>query len=194
MELRRSGQLTGWEMPTSDPKTGRSSCRWGCGWILGGVAKGWAAQQAMRRLKQYGPALVDAGGDIAVSGLKAGGQPWLVGIDDPWHVAENLGTLRLGRCGVATSGRDHRRWQQDGRWQHHIIDPRTGEPAVTDVLTATVVAPNVMEAEMAAKVVIDPGQPGWDGLAGAAFRLCRPGRDGSWRCDYQQRLQKPGER
>jgi thiamine biosynthesis lipoprotein len=55
---------------------------------------------------------------------------------------------------VATSGRDYRRWKQDGRWNHHIIDPRTGEPAVTDVLTATVVAPNVMEAEMAAKVVL----------------------------------------
>jgi thiamine biosynthesis lipoprotein len=121
---------------------------------FGGVAKGWAAQRAMRRLEKIGSALVDAGGDIAVSGLRPGGQPWLVGIDDPRQEGESLGTLRLGRCGVATSGRDYRRWKQDGRWNHHIIDPRTGEPAVTDVLTATVVAPNVMEAEMAAKVVL----------------------------------------
>lgn len=129
---------------------------------LGGVAKGWAAQQAMRRLEKDGPALVDAGGDIAVSGPKAGGQPWLVGIDDPRHEGESLGTLRLGRCGVATSGRDRRRWQQNGRWKHHIIDPRTGEPALTDVLTATVIAPNVMEAETAAKVVFILGSR--DGL------------------------------
>lgn len=141
---------------------------------LGGVAKGWAAQRAMRRLEKAGSALVDAGGDIAVSGLRPGGQPWLVGIEDPRQEGESLGTLRLGRCGVATSGRDYRRWKQDGRWNHHIIDPRTGEPAVTDVLTATVVAPNVMEAEMAAKVVLILGsreglewlerRPGYAGL------------------------------
>lgn len=121
---------------------------------LGGVAKGWAAQSAMRLLEKYGPALVDAGGDIAISGLQSGGQPWLVGIDDPRRPGESLATLRLGRCGVATSGRDRRRWTQGGQWKHHIIDPRTGEPAATDVLTATVIAPNVLEAEMAAKVVL----------------------------------------
>jgi thiamine biosynthesis lipoprotein len=124
---------------------------------LGGVAKGWAAHQAMRRLAEGGAALVDAGGDVAVSGLQASGQPWLVGIDDPRHEVESLCTLRLGRCGIATSGRDRRRWQQDGRWKHHIIDPRTGEPAETDVLTATIVAPTVIEAEMAAKVVLIQG-------------------------------------
>ena len=57
----------------------------------------------------------------------------------------------LGRCGVATSGRDRRRWQQDGVWRHHIIDPRTGMPAETDVLSATVIAPDLIWAEIAAK-------------------------------------------
>ncbi|OGO37175.1 MAG: hypothetical protein A2W35_10635, partial [Chloroflexi bacterium RBG_16_57_11] len=130
---------------------------------LGGIAKGWAADQAMRLLKNYGPTLIDAGGDIAISGLKSDGQPWHVGIDDPFHGVESLATLRLGRCGVATSGRDHRRWKVDGRWHHHIIDPRTGEPALTDVLTSTVIASNVMKAEMAAKVVLILGSQ--EGLA-----------------------------
>lgn len=130
---------------------------------LGGVAKGWAAHQAMQQLRNYGPALVDAGGDIAISGLKSDGQPWLVGVADPLNAGESLATLQLGQCGVATSGRDRRRWKQDGRWKHHIIDPRTGEPAVTDVLTATVIAPNVMQAEMAAKVVLIMGSQ--EGLA-----------------------------
>jgi FAD:protein FMN transferase len=124
---------------------------------FGGVAKGWAAQQAMKRLKSRGPALVDAGGDIAISGLQADGQPWLVGIEDPLHPGQYLETLRLGRCGIATSGRDYRRWKQNGTWQHHIIDPRSGKPAQTDVLTATVIAPTVLEAEMAAKVVLIRG-------------------------------------
>jgi FAD:protein FMN transferase len=121
---------------------------------LGGVAKGWSAHRAMRLLEPYGPALVDAGGDIAISGLNSNGEPWLVDIEDPLQRTENLATLHLGRCGVATSGKDHRRWLQDGRLRHHIIDPRTGEPAITDVLTSTVIASNVMKAEMAAKIAL----------------------------------------
>ncbi len=129
---------------------------------FGGVAKGWAAHQAMKRLKRYAPALVDAGGDIAISGLQSDGQPWLVGIEDPLNPGKNLETLRMGRSGLATSGKDYRRWKLNGMWQHHIIDPRNGKPAETDVLTATVVAPTVLEAEMAAKVVLILGSR--DGL------------------------------
>jgi thiamine biosynthesis lipoprotein len=132
---------------------------------LGGIAKGWAAYRAMRLLENYGPTLVDAGGDIAISGLKSDGQPWVIGVDDPLQRMESLATLHLGRCGVATSGKDHRRWTHGGRLQHHILDPRTGEPAITDVLTCTVIASNVMKAEMAAKVVLILGsQEGLDWL------------------------------
>ena len=119
---------------------------------FGGVAKGWAAQRAMHRLRAYGPALVDAGGDIAISGLQADGQPWPVSIANPFDPDADLGLLMLGKCGVATSGRDYRRWHRNGAWQHHIIDPRSGKPAQTDVVSATVIAPTVMEAEVAAKV------------------------------------------
>lgn len=130
---------------------------------FGGVAKGWAAHQAAKRLRAYGSALVDAGGDIAISGLQPGGEPWAVGVEDPLQPGRNLEVLRLGRCGVATSGRNYRRWQQAGSWKHHIIDPRTGEPAETDVLSATVIAPTVLEAEVAAKVVLILGSQ--EGLA-----------------------------
>jgi FAD:protein FMN transferase len=133
---------------------------------FGGVAKGWAAHQAMLHLRGYGPTLVDAGGDIAISGLQAEGEPWLVDIEDPRHPEDSLGTLRLGRCGVATSGKDYRRWKQGDVWRHHIIDPRSGEPAETDLLSATVIAPDVMQAEMAAKVILILGsQAGTDWLA-----------------------------
>lgn len=118
---------------------------------FGGVAKGWAAHEAARRLKLYGPALVDAGGDIAISGRQSGGQPWPVAVADPFEPDRDLDVLQLGRCGVATSGLDYRRWQQGGAWKHHIIDPRSGRPAETDLISVTVIALNVMEAEMAAK-------------------------------------------
>jgi thiamine biosynthesis lipoprotein len=64
---------------------------------------------------------------------------------------------------VATSGRDYRRWRQGDAWQHHILDPRTGRPATTDVLSATVIAPTAREAETAAKVALIRGSR--DGMA-----------------------------
>jgi thiamine biosynthesis lipoprotein len=130
---------------------------------LGGVAKGWAADRAARMLSRSGPALVDAGGDIAMSGPLAGGAPWTVGVADPNAPDADLETLLIRRGGVATSGRDYRRWQHAGRWQHHILDPRTGQPAITDVLSATVVAPSARAAEVGAKVALILGSR--DGLA-----------------------------
>ena len=121
---------------------------------LGGVAKGWAADQAAQRLSAWGPALVDAGGDIAISAPMANGEAWPIAVADPFTADADLDLLMVAQGGVATSGRDYRRWQRDGKWQHHIIDPRTGAPAETDVLTATVVAPTTAEAEVAAKVAL----------------------------------------
>jgi thiamine biosynthesis lipoprotein len=132
---------------------------------FGGVAKGWATGQAVDRLKQFGPTLVDAGGDIAISCLRADGQPWSVGILDPFRPETHFETLRLERGGVATSGTDYHRWQVDGGWRHHLIDPGTGLPAESDVLTATVIAPDALLAEAAAKaVVIAGGQSGLEWL------------------------------
>ncbi|MBL8056453.1 MAG: FAD:protein FMN transferase, partial [Anaerolineales bacterium] len=130
---------------------------------LGGVAKGWAAEQAARRLAGCGPALVEAGGDIAVSGPRQDGAPWPIGVADPHLPAADAAVLALSRGGVATSGRDYRRWQQGGVWRHHILDPRTGQPAVTDVLSATVVAPSLRDAELAAKAALILGSE--EGLA-----------------------------
>lgn len=124
---------------------------------FGGVAKGWAAHQAMERLKAAGPALVDAGGDIAVSGPRSNGEPWPIGVADPFHPDQHLEIIYLERGGVATSGKDYRHWTRGGIQQHHIIDPRTGLPAETDVLAATVIAPTVMEAEAIAKAVMISG-------------------------------------
>lgn len=129
---------------------------------LGGVGKGWAAWQAARRLNAFGPALVDAGGDIAVSSSRADGSPWPVAIADPLEMQESLGILALRECGVATSGIDYRRWLRNGSWKHHIIDPRSGEPAQTDLLSVTIIAPEALQAEAAAKAVLILGSR--DGL------------------------------
>ena len=127
---------------------------------FGGVAKGWAADQAARRLASAGPAIVSAGGDVAISGTQRDGSPWEVGVDDPFDAQACVEVLMVGKGGVASSGTDYRRWKQGGRWMHHIIDPRSGLPAQSDVLTATVIAPDALQAEMAAKVALISGSRG----------------------------------
>lgn len=129
----------------------------GIGLDFGGVAKGWAAHRAMQCLQTEGPALLDAAGDIAISGPRADGSPWQIGVADPFHKGEEIEVLFLNGCGVATSGKDRRRWMRDGALKHHIINPLTNQPAETDVLTVTVVAPNVMLAEAAAKAAFIQG-------------------------------------
>ena len=121
---------------------------------LGGIVKGWAAQQTMIKLRDAAPVMVDAGGDIAISGPMRAGTAWPIGVADPILSGESLGLVMLNEGGIATSGRDYRRWLKGDQWQHHIIDPRTGEPAATDLLSATVIAGDVMEAEAWAKTAI----------------------------------------
>jgi thiamine biosynthesis lipoprotein len=164
---------------------------------LGGVGKGWAAWQAARLLERFGPALVDAGGDIAVSGARADGSFWPVAVADPLGVQENLGLLDLGRCGVATSGIDYRQWRRNGRLMHHIIDPRSGEPAETDLLSVSVIAPDVQKAEAAAKAVLILGsQVGPDWLQDhAELSALLVGQDGrlTYSGDFEQYLWRTSE-
>jgi FAD:protein FMN transferase len=107
---------------------------------LGGIGKGYAVDRAAEILAVAGPCLVNAGGDLAVRG-----GAWPVGVE---HL-----TLLLERGAIATSGRDRRRWTRGGHEQHHLIDPRTGAPAETSLLRATVVAATATEAEVLAKAV-----------------------------------------
>jgi thiamine biosynthesis lipoprotein len=124
---------------------------------LSGIVKGWAADRAAKKLGVRGPVLIDAGGDVAVSGPRADGSPWPIGVLNPFQPAQHFETLKIDHGGVATSGKDYRRWLRDGQWQHHLIDPRTGLPAQTDVLSTTVIAPSAVEAEIAAKVIAITG-------------------------------------
>ncbi len=128
----------------------------GAGLDLGGIAKGWLADAAVRRLRRYGAALADLGGDIAVAGEPPDGQAWEVEVADPWERPQPLGVLRLrpGMAGVATSGVLRRRWRTPSGPQHHIIDPRTGRPASGDLVQVTVVAPSAAAAEVAATAAL----------------------------------------
>jgi FAD:protein FMN transferase len=128
---------------------------------LDGVAKGWLADRAAATLRDWPGALVDADGDIALH--VTAGVEWLIGVADPREPGDELlatfaivGTRPWRQSfGVATSGTSVHRWlHPDGRATHHLIDPRTGDPAVTDLLQATVVALNAREAEVLAKSAV----------------------------------------
>jgi thiamine biosynthesis lipoprotein len=117
---------------------------------LGGIAKGYAADRAAAILAEIDHCLVDAGGDIALSG-----GPWPIGVE----TAEGTLTLELVGGAVATSGRDRRRWTR-GREQHHIVDPANGRPAEGDLLRVSVVAASAAEAEVLAKALFLAGADG----------------------------------
>jgi thiamine biosynthesis lipoprotein len=122
---------------------------------LGGVAKGWAAEQTARYLGETGAALVDAGGDMVMTAPPRTGY-WCIGIENPFAPEEDksMPVLKITRGAVATSGRDFRKWMRGDTAAHHLIDPRTKQPAQTDVLTATVIASDIFHAEVAAKVIL----------------------------------------
>jgi len=160
---RTAIRIPDWRAIHCDPSSGRVDLPHGSPLDLGGIAKGWAAGRAAELLSRHGPTLVDAGGDIAVSGLRADESPWPVGVGNPFAPSELLLTIALAGGGVATSGRDYRHWVQSGRPRHHIIDPRTGEPAQTDVLAATVIGPDACRAEVGAKAAFILGSR--DGIA-----------------------------
>jgi thiamine biosynthesis lipoprotein len=132
---------------------------------VGGVAKGWAADKLATHFGAISPVLIEVGGDIAVRGPRTDGSPWAIAVTNPFTLEDPtpLALVLLNEGGIATSGRDYRHWQVGDKAFHHIIDPRTGEPADTDVFTTTVIAPTTLEAEVAAKVVLIRGSE--EGLA-----------------------------
>jgi thiamine biosynthesis lipoprotein len=125
---------------------------------LGGIAKGWIAEQAALRLAYVSTACaVSAGGDIFLVNLPDGQPDWEIGLENPLSPEENLAVLRVSPGAVATSSIAKRQWKHNGRVVHHLIDPRSGRPAHTEWLSTTVWAEQAAEAEVYAKVLLIAG-------------------------------------
>ena len=124
----------------------------GAGLDFGGIAKGMAVDAALGQLRALNltPALVNAGGDLAVAGQPPGQPDWPIaipGLDRHW-------TIPLRNGAIATSTVTRRNWRQGETARHHLVDPATGEPARSDIISATVVAPYCRQAEVGAKVAL----------------------------------------
>jgi thiamine biosynthesis lipoprotein len=139
----------------------------GVGLDFGGIAKALMAEEAVARLRSVGPCLIDAGGDLAAGDAPAGWPGWPVAIAAPSGVAVNdappyraasdnpqdLAMVWLRNATLVTSGIDYRRWPvaQGQEWAHHIIDPRTGRPSTTDLVSVSLLASQAAQAEAWAK-------------------------------------------
>lgn len=126
---------------------------------LGGMAKGYTAAEAAAALSDWGPCLVDAGGDVVAGKAPAGFPGWPVAIAAPdTEEPVDLMALWLAEAALATSGIDYRRWHHNGRSAHHVIDPRTGRPSATDLLSASVLLKDAAQAEAVATAVLVMGR------------------------------------
>ncbi len=130
----------------------------GTGFDPGGVGKGLAADLVAVELREAGAdgVCVNMGGDVRVSGVSPAGGDWGVAVQ---HVHQDapLVVVHVGEGAVATSTTLKRQWTVDGQRRHHLIDPRTGEPADTDLDHVTVVAGSAWAAEVLAKAVLIRG-------------------------------------
>ena len=112
---------------------------------LGAVAKGYIADRVAQLLKEEGAksAVIDLGGNVVTLGQKPDGEAWKIGVQQPFGAerSELIGLIRAeGDLSLVTSGVYERNFQRDGVLYHHILDPRTGFPADTDVIGVTVVS------------------------------------------------------
>lgn len=117
---------------------------------LGGIAKGYAADEAKRILAENGAenALINFGGNIVTLGAHPDGRPWEIGIQNPLApTGVYLGSLSVVNQTVVTSGCNERFFIKDGIRYHHIIDPRTGSPAQSGLLSVTAVCSGSVDAD-----------------------------------------------
>ncbi len=123
---------------------------------LGGIAKGMAVDAALDALVRRGvpAAIVEAGGDLAVAGLPPDAPAWPVSLE----VRHGERAVAIAAGALATSGVSRRAWRRGGVEQHHLVDPRSGASARTDLWSATAAAATCAQAEVAAKVAVVLGR------------------------------------
>lgn len=147
------------EPPVTFEEDGSVRIRTGSRLDLGGFVKGWAADRTCELLaRRLGAScLVNLGGDIAVH-VEPGDDAWPIGL----HTPQGDASLELSHGGVATSGQEVRLWHVEtddgaGRLGHHIIDPRTGRSAASDISRLTVVSDTCANAEVWSKALLLTG-------------------------------------
>lgn len=130
---------------------------------LGGIAKGGFVDALADALRDWPGGMIDAGGDLRVWGSANDG-PWAIAVEHPGHLEEDLLLAEIVQPrragGVATSGTNRRQWTTENGTAHHLIDPVTGSPVVSDHASATAFASSCVAAEIATKALMIGGAAG----------------------------------
>jgi len=131
---------------------------------LGGIAKGYIVDKALTILKEAGikTAFVNAGGDIGLIGSRPDGTPWRIGVRHPRDQNKVIAVLQSKDGAVVTSGDYERSFEVDGESYHHILDPKSGMPAV-QLASVTIVAETAIAADALSTTVFVLGPA--EGLA-----------------------------
>ena len=122
---------------------------------LGGIAKGYIADKVAELIRGNASAgILSLGGNVYTVGQKPDGSKFSVGITDPENTAQYVGIIYAGDCTVVTSGTYERGFNFGGVRYHHILDPETGWPAQSDLVSATFVMDSSMTADALATACI----------------------------------------
>ena len=127
---------------------------------LGSIAKGYAADEVVKILKQEGirSAIIDLGGNIYALGSKNSDNNWNVGIQDPFSDrGKVIGAVEVFNKTVVTSGIYERFIEEDGVRYHHILNPKTGYPYETDIAGVSIIADNSIDADALSTLTFTKG-------------------------------------
>lgn len=117
---------------------------------LGAIAKGYAADVIKKLINDYDSdiyGMLDFGGNIMTIGSKAEGKPWIIGVTNPFTVGNTYATVNvIDKC-IVTSGNYERYFEKDGVRYHHILDPFTGKPSASGIVSATIIGDNSMQCD-----------------------------------------------
>ena len=135
---------------------------------LGGIAKGYAGDCVKALFEAHGcTGVIDLGGDVVFAGMKEDGSPWRIAVKDPNKPSDFLGTFSANNeCAVVTSGVYERNFTENGVTYHHIIDPATGKPAESGLVSVTVVCGDAASADALSTALFVMG-------ADDAYALCK---------------------
>lgn len=133
-------KITGYERILTDKK-GMLSLEENTQIDLGGIAKGYAGYEAAKILKEEGitSGLLNMGGNIQTVGSKLDGSDWKVGIKDPSDESKLIGSVAVSDMAVITSGAYERYFEKEGHIYGHIIDPLTGYPTDSGIISVSVI-------------------------------------------------------
>lgn len=117
---------------------------------LGAIAKGYAADEAARILKENGVnhAIINLGGNVMTIGGNPNGNPWKIGIQDPFNPrGDFLGVVPVKDKTIVTSGTYERYFEENGKIYHHILDPVTGYPVENNLYSVSIITDKSIDGD-----------------------------------------------